>query len=105
MFMDFPEPLFETDLHDRRVCMACAQKHAVKILRTTNREIVPICEDCSSAWNVHGYQILKRIRPVQLMKRIVWFKLRNLLGPPSWRTICRDLTNFKEWAAKMRRWT
>ena len=33
------------------------------VLRTIDHEIVPVCEDCSSDWNLYGYLILKRIKP------------------------------------------
>jgi len=103
--MDFPEPLYETELHGRRVCMACGEKRAVKVLRTTQREIVPLCEDCSRRWNVHGYQILKRIRPGKLISRLVLFKLLHPFQQPSLCRIWDDLKSFQAWAKKMKRWT
>lgn len=74
------------------------------VLRTTSREIVPICDDCSSLWNTHGYQILRHIKPATLLRRIVWFKLLHPFQKPSWLEIWRDLAGLKAWAGKMKRW-
>ncbi len=102
--MEFPEPLFESHLHQRKICLVCARKYAKTVLRSTDREIVPICEDCSADWNFYGYQILKRIKPGPLVKGLLWFKARHLLGQPTWRTIWRDIRLLKEWAGRMKKW-
>ncbi len=102
--MDLPEPLFESYLHQPHICLVCAQKLARSVLRTTQREIVPLCEDCSANWNLYGYQILKRIKPAPLFKRILAFKVRHPFQRPSWRTIWRDISRLREWAEKMKKW-
>lgn len=103
--MDYPEPLFEAGLHHRRVCLGCARQFARTVLRTTEHEIVPICAACSAAWNFHGYQILRRIKPARLVWRLVVFKLMHPFRTPGWREIVDNLKRLKEWARKMRRWT
>jgi hypothetical protein len=102
--MDFPEPLFETRIQARKICLGCAKKLAVMVLRTTSREIVPICADCAAGWNMHGYQILKRIKPATLLWRIVLFKFLHPFQAPSWSAVWRDISGLKDWAGKMRRW-
>jgi transposase-like protein len=102
--MDFPEPLFESTLHHRKACLVCGKNYATKVLRTTDREIVPVCDDCSSDWNLYGYQILKRIKPGRLIRRLMMFKLGHPFRPPSWRAVGRDLRGLTEWAKKMKRW-
>lgn len=102
--MDFPEPLFESHLHNRKICLACATRFAKTVLRTTDREVVPLCEDCASDWNIHGYQILRRIKPAKLVRRLATFKLRHPFRPPSWPALWRDLRGFSAWGKKMRKW-
>ncbi len=102
--IDFPEPLFEAQLHQTKLCLACARRPAATVLRSSSREIVPIFEDCSKDWNIHGYQILRRIKPARLVQRIVKFKLMHPFQRPSLRTIWRDVNGLKEWAGKMRKW-
>jgi len=102
--MDLPEPLFESALHDRKVCLVCARRYAKTVLRTTEREIVPVCEDCASDWNFYGYQILKRIKPGRLVQRLLAFKLRHPFQRPSLLVVWRDVAALKEWAGKMRKW-
>ena len=102
--MDLPEPLFEAQLHQPNICMVCALRPARSALRTTEREIVPLCEDCSSNWSLYGYQILKRIEPATLLKRMIAFKLRHPFQQPSWPTLWQNVNRLREWAAKMKRW-
>ena len=102
--MDFPEPLFESHLHQRKVCLVCAKKYAKTVLRTVEREIVPVCADCASDWNFYGYHVLRRIKPGRLVGRLLAFKLRHPFQRPSWPTIWRDVVGLKEWAGKMRKW-
>jgi hypothetical protein len=102
--MDFPEPLFESHLHERKACLVCGARRAATVLRTTGREIVPICPDCSTDWNFVGYAILKRIKPRRLLRSLALFKLSHPFQKPSWRTILRDLRVLQDWARNMRRW-
>jgi len=85
------------------MCLVCARALAGSVLRTTNREVVPLCQDCATDWNIYGYEILKRIKPMRLLKRTVLFKLRHPLRP-SLRTILRDIKGLQDWAGKMRKW-
>lgn len=102
---DFPEPLFESALASPALCLVCASRRADRVLRTTQAPIVPVCAECAAAWNAYGYQVLKRIRPWPLIRRILWFKLRNPFQAPSLRAVFRHVQAFKAWATKMRRWT
>lgn len=102
--IDLPEPLFEADLHQRKVCLVCAQRFAETVLRTTTTEVVPICRNCSIDWNIYGYEILKRIKPGPTVKRLLLFKLGHPFQSPSLKTIWRDLEGLKGWAAKMKKW-
>jgi hypothetical protein len=103
--MDFPEPLYEAQGTSPKLCLACGGRKAAMVLRTTVMEVVPVCEDCSAAWRFHGYQILRRIRPGCLIRRMVLFKLSHLFGPPGLRTLWSDLARFRGWAQRMKRWT
>ena len=103
--MDFPEPLYETTfLQSRRMCLVCARKHAESVLRTTDREIVPLCKDCAADWNSYGYVILKRITAGRLIRRTVVFKLLHPFQQPSLWTIWHDIKALQAWAKKMRKW-
>jgi hypothetical protein len=101
---DFPEPLFETHLAKPKVCLVCGRREAEMVLRTTNDEIVPLCRDCSADWNVYGYQILRRIKPGRLIRRLLTFKLRHPFRPPSVAALWRDIDGLKNWARKMKKW-
>ena len=102
--IDFPEPLFETHLLASKVCLVCGQRKATTVLRTTNDEIVPLCGECSADWNVYGYQILRRIHPGRLIRRLVMFKLGHPFQPPSMRSLWHDIAGLKNWAGKMKKW-
>ncbi|MFL5343105.1 MAG: hypothetical protein ACJ8F7_23485 [Gemmataceae bacterium] len=102
--MDFPEPLFEGALHRRAVCLACGRRPARSVLRTPGREVVPLCADCAADWNLYGYQLLKRVRPGPLVRRLLRFKLGHPFRGPSWPALVRDLRGFSDWAKRMRRW-
>ena len=102
--MDFPEPLFEATLNERKACLACGQKLAETVLRSTTREIVPLCADCSVDWNIHGYQILRRIRPAVLLRRLALFKIRRPFQRPSMLSIRDDLKRLQDWSQKMKKW-
>lgn len=105
MSMDFPEPLYETtDLHSRKMCLICASKFAESVLRTTDREIVPLCKDCAADWNFHGYSILKRIRPGRLIWQTAAFKARHPFQQPSLAAIWQDVKRLQAWAKNMKKW-
>ncbi|MBI3823229.1 MAG: hypothetical protein HY289_11200 [Planctomycetes bacterium] len=104
--MEFPDPLYESPyLQTRRMCLVCAQKHAESVLRTTDREIVPLCKDCAADWNIYGYLILKRIKPGRLIWRTLVFKTLHPFQQPSLRIIWQDMKALQAWAAKMKKWT
>ncbi|MBI2803643.1 MAG: hypothetical protein HYX68_01500 [Planctomycetes bacterium] len=103
--MDFPEPLYETThLQSRRMCLVCARKHAESVLRTTEKEIVPLCKGCAADWNCHGYLILRRIKPGRLIWRTLVFKMFHPFQTPSLRVIWQDIKSLQAWAAKMKKW-
>jgi len=105
IMLDFPEPLYETTfLQSRRMCLVCARKFAESVLRTTVKEIVPLCKDCAVDWNFYGYLILKRIKPSRLIWRTLVFKILHPFQPPSLRTIWQDIKNLQAWGAKMKKW-
>lgn len=102
--MDFPEPLYESYhfAHRPRMCLVCAKNEASSVLRTVDREVVPICAKCSAEWNFHGYEILKRIRPGRLACRALLFQL--LHPRSSLLATWRDAQALRRWAEKMKRW-
>jgi hypothetical protein len=102
--MDLPEPLFESHLHQRKTCLVCGERYARTVLRTTGREVVPLCENCSADWNIYGYQILRRIKPGPLLRRLLAFKLRHPFARPSLRAIWRDIAGLQAWARRMKKW-
>jgi hypothetical protein len=65
-----PEPLYESFLlPSPKVCLVCASRPANSALYSGTRLVVPLCTDCAADWNAHGYDILKRVRPKQLVFR------------------------------------
>jgi hypothetical protein len=75
---------------------------AKTVLRNTDRDVCPLCEDCSADWNFYGYRVLKRIKPLRLLWHIFWFKLMHPWQPSLW-TICGDIKSFKQWGEHMRK--
>lgn len=105
MSMDFPEPLYETTpVHSRKMCLVCAREYAQSVLRTTDKEIVPLCKDCAADWNIYGYLILKRITPRRLIWRTLLFKALHPFQQPSLRIIWQDVRSLQVWAKKMKQW-
>jgi hypothetical protein len=100
---DFPEPLFESFVEGKRLCLVCAKKQASGALWTATRLVVPICDDCRADWNFYGYLILKRIKPARLILGIIKYKVLHLFQAPSYWTIWRDVRGFQQWASKMRK--
>jgi len=101
--MEFPEPLFESCVEGRRLCLVCARKPARRALWTVSRPIVPLCEDCRADWNFYGYLILRRIKPGDLILRVIQYKLLHPFQAPSCLAIWRDLRAFQEWAGTMKK--
>lgn len=103
--MDFPEPLYETTyLQSRRMCLVCARKHAESVLRTAEKEIVPLCKDCAADWNAYDYGILRRIKPIRLIWRTLVFKILHPCQQPSLSIIRQDMKALQAWAEKMKKW-
>ena len=100
---EFPEPLFESFVEGKKLCLVCARKQASGALWTVNRPVVPLCDDCRADWNFYGYLILKRVKPARLVWGIVKYKLLHPFQEPSYATIWRDVSAFQEWATKMRK--
>jgi transposase-like protein len=100
----FPETLFEANLLEgTKVCLACGSRKAVSVLRTIDREVIPICKHCSFNWNFYGYEILKKIKPKKLIWNLIKFKLRHpFIG--GWYSIYTQLKVMEVWSARMKRW-
>ena len=101
--MDFPEPLFETNVDGKRLCLVCAKKLASRALWAGVKQVVPLCDDCTADWNIYGYLVLRRAKPAALISSIVKYKLRHPFQAPSSMTIWRDVLGFQDWAAKMKK--
>lgn len=102
--IDVPEPLWETTFCTTgKTCLVCANYFAFSVLRTVNEEVVPMCKDCSVRWNFHGYLILKEIRPWNLIKKLLWFKLKHPVKC-SLISFFKDVRKLQSWAKKMKRW-
>lgn len=106
MIDDLPQPLWEANLWGKkRLCLVCAKSCATMMLRSTgNDEIVPLCKNCSLDWNIYGYTILKRIKPWNLIKKVIWFKLFKPFQQPTLSTIWKDINSLKQWSKRMKRW-
>jgi hypothetical protein len=100
---EFPEPLYETYICKKKVCLVCGSAKAKSVLRTTTTEIFPICSGCSFGWNFYGYEILKKVKPKQLIWNLVKFKLMHPFygGLIS---IYKNLKTIEAWASKMKRY-
>lgn len=102
----FPEPLWETPCFmgsNRKVCLVCGSAKAISVLRTTNKDIFPICNKCSFNWNFYGYEIFKRIKPKKLIWNLIKFKIMHPFydNPIS---IYKGLKAAEAWSAKMKRY-
>lgn len=101
-----PEPLFQTNyIEGSHVCLACANGLATTMLREAlhNKEIVPLCNDCSSDWNIYSYYILKRIKPTKLLFNLAKFKILHPFKSPPTSVIIGDISRMNRWAKKMRK--
>lgn len=98
------QPLFETVLYTKKkVCFACGEHQAKKVLRTQNEEIVPLCSVCSANWNVYGYNILKSVPPKELTKRVVIYSLTHPFSCQPFFMCLIELRRFGKWAQMMKR--
>ncbi len=102
--MDFPEPLFEALLYDKKICLVCGETKASTVLRTISNPLIPLCKTCSVEWNFYGYSILKRIKPKELIINLIKFKiLHPFYG--GFFSIYKDLDAIKAWSIKMKKFT
>ena len=87
----------------KKVCLVCGDAHATKILRTTQAEIVPMCDTCSTDWNFYGYRILKRVKPKELRGRVFKFKIKHFWTTQSFLACRRDGQRYAAWGKKMKK--
>lgn len=102
--MEFPDLLFESPLNDvkqARACLVCGKCKAETFLRNQERVIVPMCRTCGSDWNFHGYYILRRLKPKQLLWNLFKYKLTHFR--PSLYRLYRDVKGYAAWGKKMKR--
>lgn len=98
-----PEPLYESFLLPRpKVCLVCARRPASSGLYTGTRLVVPLCKQCAADWNVHGYDILKRVRPKQLVVRLAKYKALHLFRRPGMIELIKDVKAMARWSVKMK---
>lgn len=97
----FPTPLYESaGIEGTRLCFVCGKKQARTALTAAGRSepIVPLCTDCSAAWNMYGYLILRRIRPLTLLWNITKF---YALNPFRRSGVWGDLKRLQAWQKRM----
>ncbi len=98
-----PEPLYESFLlSSPKVCLVCACRPAYSALYSGTRLIVPLCVECAADWNAYGYDILKRVRPKQLVLRLAKYKALHLFGRPGLMEIYKDVAVMAQWSKKMK---
>jgi hypothetical protein len=98
-----PEPLYESFLLPTpKVCLVCACQPANSALYSGTRLVVPLCKQCAAAWNVHGYDILKRMKPKQLVVQLTKYKAVHLFSRPGLIEILRDVAALAKWSKKMK---
>jgi hypothetical protein len=98
-----PEPLYESFLLPApKVCLVCACRPANSALYAGTHLVVPLCKECAADWNVHGYDILKRVRPKQLVLKLAKYKATHLFRRPGMIEIYRDVAAMAKWSAKMK---
>jgi hypothetical protein len=98
-----PEPLYESFLLPTpKVCLVCACRRASSALYSDTRLVVPLCAECASDWNIHGYDVLKRVRPKQLLLRLVKYKVLHLFRPPGVLELSKDVAGMARWSKKMK---
>ncbi len=98
-----PEPLYESFLlPGPKLCLVCACRRATSALYSGARLVVPLCNECAADWNVHGYDLLKRVRPKQLLLRLAKYKVLHLFSPPGMIEISKDAAAMAKWSKKMK---
>lgn len=103
----FPEIVYETYCisSKKKPCFVCGSKKAISVLRSVEREIIPLCKDCSFKWNFYSIEVLKAIRPKQLVWNLLKFKLLHWFGVQSLYRTYKDLKVFQEWEKKNRKFS
>jgi hypothetical protein len=99
----FPETLYETHIQKSSVCLVCAKNKATSLLRSTSREIAPICQKCAADWNWYGYAIFKKIQPKELLKNLIYYKILHWFSIQSSMQLYADVKVFQDWSAKMKK--
>src|SRR5271167_1164289 len=99
----FPETLYETHIQKKSVCLVCAKDKATSLLRSTSREVAPICTKCAADWNWYGYTIFKKIHPKQLRRKLIWYKMFHWFSIQSVMQLRRDAKVFHDWSVKMKK--
>ena len=98
-----PEPLYESFfLPSPKVCLVCGRRPANSALYSGVRLVVPLCKECAADWNVHGYDILKKVKPKQLVVQLTKYKAMHLWRRPGLIEILKDVTAMARWSKKMK---
>lgn len=99
---EFPEPLYESHCTGKKICLVCGSAKATTALRTTEKEIVPICKACSCNWNFYSYYILTKIKPKTLILNLLKFKILHPLYGGLY-SIYQDIKTMQAWSIKMKK--
>ena len=98
-----PEPLYESFLlPSPKVCLVCGRQPANSALYSGTRLVVPLCKQCAADWNVYGYDILKKVKPKQLVVQLTKYKAMHLWRRPGLIEIVRDVAAMVRWSKKMK---
>jgi hypothetical protein len=98
-----PEPLYESSLLPTpKACLVCGRRRAQSALYAGTRLVVPLCKDCAADWNAYGYDILKKVRPKQLVWRLAKYKAFHPFSRPGLAEIYRDVAAMAQWSKKMK---
>lgn len=89
----FPDPLYESFYNaSGKFCFLCGKKSHSCLYRKTT-PLIPLCKCCSSDWNFHGYEILKRIK----IQKLLLFKLKYMLRKPSFLSLIKNIHELRNW--------
>lgn len=100
-----PHPLYDTRfIKMKKVCLVCGWGPGTLVLRTTSKDVVPLCEACGKEWHMYGYSILSRLTPKQLVHNVWWWKHTHWWDTQSLWACYKDLKAFQAWAKLMKKW-